>query len=65
MSSLPADIERVTTHIAGMNRKNVEQELLQFKGHIKLDFSPEYLGSLPLDRLRHILLAAHLQRPLH
>jgi len=65
MSSIPADAERLAAHIAGMNRQALKNELLHFQGNVRLDFTEEYLNGLSLERLRHILLAARLQRPLH
>lgn len=61
MSYRNTDIERITVGVASMNREAVKQELLQFEGRFKLDFTEDYLESLSLDRLRHILLAAKLQ----
>lgn len=44
--------------IAVMDKQEVIMQLLGFQGPLKLDFTRDYLESLPVDRLRHILLAA-------
>ncbi|TFG50110.1 MAG: hypothetical protein E4H40_01850 [Candidatus Brocadiia bacterium] len=50
--------EHTATSIASLNRLEIERRLTNFKGRFKLDFTPEYLNKLSLDKLRHILLAA-------
>ena len=62
MTRMGTDLDKIATSIAGMNRKAVKRALLSFDGRFKMDFSEEYLESLSLDRLRHILLAAKLQQ---
>ena len=44
--------------IVAMDKEEVIMQLLSFQGPLKLDFTQEYLESLAVDRLRHILLAA-------
>jgi hypothetical protein len=51
-------LEKLTTTIAGLGRDEVKTQIKGFHGRFRLDFSDEYLDSLTLDRLRHILLAA-------
>ncbi|MHC4552980.1 MAG: hypothetical protein ACYSUT_09495 [Planctomycetota bacterium] len=41
-----------------LKKSELTESLLHFDGPLKLDFTDEYLQALPLDRLRHILLAA-------
>ena len=53
--------DHIAHSIASMSRDDIKRELLQFRGRFKLDFSEDYLKDLPLDRLRHILLAAYIQ----
>jgi hypothetical protein len=50
--------ERLAISIASLDRSKVEFKIKNFKGNFKFDFTDEYLSSLTLDRLRHILLAA-------
>jgi len=62
MISNTAIVERITCDVARMGRRKLKSRLLNFRGRFKLDFSEAYLESQPVDRLRHILLAAMLQR---
>ena len=50
--------EHISRQIASMNRDQIKEGILQFKGRIRLDFSEAYLDNLDEDRLRHILMAA-------
>jgi len=51
-------IEQHCAYIATLDKSEIEDRLLHFKGPIKLDFTREYLNTLDIDKLRHILLAA-------
>jgi|GEM_PF-1623704 len=51
----------VAVEVEAMECEAVKNELLHFKGNFKLDFTEEYLNSIPEVRLKHILLAARLQ----
>ena len=62
MSSMSTQTDRIATKIAQMNRHKVQKEILHFRGRFKLDFTKAYLESLSVDKLRHILLAAAMQR---
>ena len=62
MTRTGSDLDRIASGIAGMNRKDVQQAIMRFDGRFKVDFTEEYLESLSLERLRHILLAAKLQQ---
>jgi hypothetical protein len=44
--------------ISALDRDNIERKIKNFKGRFKLDFTEEYMQSLTVDRLRHILFAA-------
>ena len=52
----------VKAEIETMAREAVQAELLNFEGLFNMDFSAEFLESLPNSRLKHILLAARLYR---
>ena len=54
--------DTITCTIAGMSRQQIQREILSFSGRFRLDFTREYLQNQPLERLRHILLAARLQQ---
>ncbi len=50
--------EQACSYIMTLSKDELKDRLLHFEGPIKLDFTDEYLGTLAVDRLRHILLAA-------
>jgi hypothetical protein len=51
--------------IAALGRDELKRRIKDFRGRFKLDFSDDYLDSLSLDRLRHILLAALINGRAH
>lgn len=55
---MPKTLEDIAMAIAVLNRAQIKEHLMQFRGPFKLDFTDDYLESLSEDRLRHILLAA-------
>jgi hypothetical protein len=50
--------EQTATSIASLDRDELKRRIRNFKGRFKLDFTDNYLNTLGVDRLRHILLAA-------
>jgi len=50
--------EQTSTSIAVLGRAELKRRIKRFRGRFKLDFTEDYLNSLSVDRLRHILLAA-------
>ncbi len=52
--------EQTATSIAALDRDELKRRIRNFRGRFKLDFTEDYLNQLNIDRLRHILLAAHL-----
>jgi hypothetical protein len=54
-------LEEFITLIATLHRPTLVQELANYHGNFPLDFTPEFLASLSLDRLRHVFLAVCLQ----
>ena len=62
MTSLNTDYELLACRIAEMNRRQVKQAIMHFKGRFSLDFSEDYLDRQPVEKLRHILLAARIQQ---
>lgn len=50
--------EKLAISIASLGRNEVEHRIKNFKGSFKFDFTDEYLSTLTIDRLRHILYAA-------
>ncbi len=52
--------EQYATSIARMDKSELKQRIKTFPGRLRLDFTEDYLNAAPVDRLRHILLAALL-----
>ena len=50
--------EQTATSISSLNREELKRRIKNFKGRFRLDFTDDYLENLPVDRLRHVLLAA-------
>jgi len=50
--------ERLAISILSLGRSELEKRLKNFKGSFRFDFTDEYLDSLTIERLRHILFAA-------
>jgi hypothetical protein len=57
--------EQLMVSIAALGRDELKKRIKDFRGRFKLDFSDDYLDSLSLDRLRHILLAALINARAH
>ena len=51
-------LEQTATSIASLGRDELKRRIRNFRGRFRLDFTDDYLNSLSVDRLRHILLAA-------
>jgi len=51
-------LEQTATSIAALDRDELQRRIKNFRGRFRLDFTEDYLNSLSVDRLRHILLAA-------
>lgn len=50
-------VEELICLVSAMDRGTVTERLLGFNGTFPVDFTPQFLATLPVDRLRHILLA--------
>ena len=57
--------EQTATSIASLGRHELKRRIKNFRGRFKLDFNEDYLDSLSIDRLRHILLAALINAKPH
>ncbi|MDH4239110.1 MAG: hypothetical protein OEW48_06075 [Phycisphaerae bacterium] len=57
--------DKEATSIAVLDRDELKRRIRNFKGRFKLDFNEDYLNSLSIDRLRHILLAALINAKPH
>lgn len=58
-------LEQTATSIAALERDELKRRIKGFRGRFKLDFTEDYLNSLTVDRLRHILLAALVTAHVH
>jgi hypothetical protein len=58
MLDLPLD--RLLALVAAFDRETAKDHLQHFSA-VPLDFTDDYLESLPTDRLRHVLVAACLR----
>ncbi len=54
-------IEELISLVASLDREALVHEFGHYRGNFPLDFTPEFLASMSLDRLRHIFLAVCLQ----
>jgi hypothetical protein len=52
------DLEQTATSIAALDRSELQRRIRNFRGRFKLDFTEDYLNTMSVERLRHILLAA-------
>ena len=59
------NFEQTASTIAQFNRAQLTTRIKRFRGRFKLDFTGDYLANQPVDRLRHILLAAVMTRKNH
>jgi len=56
--ALARSLEQTASSLNSLNKSQLKRRLTNFKGSFKLDFTEEYLESLSVDELRHVLLAA-------
>ena len=54
-------VEEFISLVAAMDRQALVRQFGDYRGSFPLDFTPEFLAGLSLDRLRHIFLAVCLQ----
>jgi hypothetical protein len=59
------NLEQTANSIAALERDELKRRITGFRGRFKLDFTEDYLNSLTVDRLRHILLAALINAHVH
>jgi hypothetical protein len=53
------------TSVAALGRTELKRHIKNFRGRFKLDFTDDYLDTISLDRLRHILVAALINAKSH
>ena len=59
------NFEQTATKIAQLNKAQLTTRIKRFRGRFKLNFTGNYLANQPVDRLRHILLAAVMTKKNH
>jgi hypothetical protein len=57
--------EQTATSIASLGRDELKKRIRGFRGRFKLDFTENYLDTISVERLRHILLAALINAEIH
>lgn len=54
-------IEELICLVAALDRATLVAQFMNFRGTFPLDFTREFLETMPLDRLQHIYVALCLQ----
>jgi hypothetical protein len=54
-------IEELITLVSALDRDGIVHHLQTYRANFPVDFTADYLGRLPLDKLRHIFVAMCLQ----
>ncbi len=54
-------VDELICLVAAMDRQALVRQLSQYRASFPIDFTPEFLETTPLDRLRHIFVALCLQ----
>ncbi len=54
-------VEELICLVASLDKPTLTRQFLAFKGSFPVDFTPEFLEKLSVDRLRHIYVALCLQ----
>lgn len=55
-------VEELICLVAAMDRDDVIHHIHDYRATFPLDFTDEFLASVPLERLRHIFIALCLQQ---
>jgi hypothetical protein len=54
-------VEELICLVSSLDKPTLTNQFLSFNGNFPVDFTPEFLEGLPLERLRHIFVALCLQ----
>ena len=54
------ELDKLVTRLARMNRQELKAVLDSLKTRFPLDFTDDFLAEIPVDKLRHVTLAACL-----
>ena len=57
----PQQVEELICLVSSMDRPALTRQFRDFRGTFPLDFTPDFLATADLDRLRHIFVALCLQ----
>ena len=57
----PLQIEELICLVTSLDRRTLVRQFQNFRGNFPIDFTPQFLEQLSLDRLRHIYVALCLQ----
>jgi hypothetical protein len=57
----PQQVEELICLVSSLDRSALVRNFTNFRGSFPLDFTPEFLQTTDLDRLRHIFVAVCLQ----
>jgi len=55
-------IEELLLLVSSLDRRQLTRQFQNFRGSFPIDFTPQFLDSLSLERLQHIFLALCLQQ---
>jgi hypothetical protein len=54
-------VEELICLVSSLDKPTLTRQFLSFSGNFPVDFTPEFLNTLSLERLRHIFVALCLQ----
>jgi hypothetical protein len=54
-------VEELMRYISTLDRPELVDELAHYPARFPVDFTPEFLNTMPVDQLRHIFFALCLQ----
>ena len=57
----PLQVEELICLVTSLDRRTLVRQFQSFQGNFPVDFTPQFLDGLSLDRLRHIYIALCLQ----
>ena len=57
----PLQIEELICLVSSLDRSSLVRQFLVFRGNFPVDFTPQFLNQISVERLRHIFVALCLQ----
>ena len=58
---MPCQIEELIELVGSLDREELLRQFVQYPANFPLDFTPDFLETIPLERLKHIFVAVCLQ----